>query len=76
MIPTRPPGPLDEPLMPGVERYDRRLHLGGLAVCLAGVVGGILLQRAHVRGQAGLILALVSGMLGVVFASGIGSRRR
>jgi hypothetical protein len=68
MVFTRPPDPLEPPQMPGVRRCFLRLHGGGLALCLAGVVGGIFLQRAHYRGQAGLILALLSGMLGVVFA--------
>jgi hypothetical protein len=47
-------------------------------VCLIGVLAGVFLQRAHYRGQAGLILAIVSGMLGVIFAEGLVSlpRRR
>jgi hypothetical protein len=75
MVPIRPPNPLEPPLMPGVRRYYRRLFGGGLAICLVGVVVGILLQRASYRGQAGLILAVVSGMLGVIFALNLAPER-
>ena len=63
---NRPPNPLEPPLMPGVRRYYLRLFGSGLVLCVIGVVAGIFIQRVQIRGQAGLILALVSGMLGLV----------
>ena len=66
---NRRPDPLKPPLTPEVQRYHRRLFGAGLALCAVGVVAGVWLQRAHVRGQLGLILAVVSGMLGLVCAS-------
>ncbi len=51
--------------MPSVKRYYRRLFGSGLAICAVGMAVGIILQQIHYRGQAGLILAILSGMLGV-----------
>jgi hypothetical protein len=76
---TRGPHPLDPPISESVRRYYLRLYAGGLILSLIGIGVGIVLQRAHYRGQAGLILAIVSGMFGVLFAAGltsIPSRRR
>jgi hypothetical protein len=75
----RRPDPLAPPLSESVRRYYLRIYGGGLTLCLAGIVVGILLQKAQYRGQAGLILSMVSGMLGLVCAEGLislGGRRR
>lgn len=65
---ARAPKPGDEPLMPGVRRYYRRLFGGGMVLCLTGIVAGILIQRTHYRGDLGLVMSIVSGMLGAFCA--------
>lgn len=65
---VRRPDPLEPPLVDSVRKYYLRIWGGGLAICVAGFIAGILLQRAHYRGQAGLVLAVLSAMLGVFFA--------
>jgi hypothetical protein len=71
----RPPDPLDPPVPESGRRYYLRIYGGGLVLCVVGIVAGIVLQRAHYRGQAGLILSIVSGMLGLVCAEGLVSHR-